>query len=264
MAESLSADGPANETNDLGINDGRRTEIADYCEYRIEKGVTRCIFLCFKRGRQHYATDLEVDGSLFGIDNLRKHPVCGRWWKRYSLYSTTGVKAVLIRIVNCNFHASYPASTSIRVATTDFTYSDKIAKYDRIMSRMADEEDTDPYSCGLDVNGKSHEDLSSCGNTGYDQFDEQTYCTVDRYRRLAYLRDEYKWMHSLLECYWQHGVDGKGLAFLDKMCFIQSALKFDQHEDAANPYGRTIKGFELIEGWHTTYLLVLIFGTPSG
>lgn len=41
-------------------------------------------------------------------------------------------------------------------------------------------------------------------------------------------------------------------------------MQFDQYEDAANPYGRTIKGFELIEGWHTTYLLALIFGALIG
>jgi hypothetical protein len=41
-------------------------------------------------------------------------------------------------------------------------------------------------------------------------------------------------------------------------------LRFDQYADAANPYGKTIKGFELIEGWHTTYLLVLVFGALMG
>lgn len=87
---------------------------------------------------------------------------------------------------------------------------------------MVDEGVPEPYSCGLDVNGESHDDLSSCENTGYEQFDGQPYCRVDRCRRLGYYRDEYKWMPSLLECYWQHGVDAKGLAFLDKIGFVQS------------------------------------------
>ena len=38
-------------------------------------------------------------------------------------------------------------------------------------------------------------------------------------------------------------------------------MQFDRFEDAAHPYGKEIKGFLLIEGWNTKYLLFLISGS---
>ena len=125
-----------------------------------------------------------------------------------------------IRVVNCNFHASNPASTSVQVATTDFPFSDRIAEQAGMLSKMLDEGAPDPYSCGGDINGKSHEGLSSCDNIGGDDFEEPD-CLIDRLRGTGYLRDLYEWMPSLLECYWQHGVDAKALAVLDGMGFVQ-------------------------------------------
>jgi hypothetical protein len=39
-----------------------------------------------------------------------------------------------------------------------------------------------------------------------------------------------------------------------------SGLQWDKYFDAANPYGKTINAFKIIEGWHLRYLLCL-FGS---
>lgn len=83
--------------NPLAWKEGKKSEIADYCDYRIEHGFDKCIILCAKRGRRYYATDLEiVEGEFLDVKKLRKHPSSGSWWKQYSLYSVTEVRDVAV------------------------------------------------------------------------------------------------------------------------------------------------------------------------
>lgn len=35
------------------------------------------------------------------------------------------------------------------------------------------------------------------------------------------------------------------------------SLQYDISADAANPYGKTINGFKVIEGWHPRYMLCM-------
>ena len=100
MSETPSVAAPENELTTAfdSIEGGKRTDIADYCAYRMEQGAIECVFLCVKDGRRYYAKDLQLDMERpsLGLDKLRKHPLFGGWWKRYSLYSTVGVKEVLV------------------------------------------------------------------------------------------------------------------------------------------------------------------------
>ena len=45
------------------------------------------------------------------------------------------------------------------------------------------------------------------------------------------------------------------------MTVLNRNLAWDTWQDAANPYGQTINGFQLIEGWNIRYLLCLILSS---
>ena len=70
--------------------------IQDYCRRAQKQGNNKCIWLCFKRGRRVFATDVRLDNikSSLGIHTLREH---NSWGKRHSFYSAVTVKAVKVR-----------------------------------------------------------------------------------------------------------------------------------------------------------------------
>ena len=39
------------------------------------------------------------------------------------------------------------------------------------------------------------------------------------------------------------------------------SLRHDRFYDAANPYGKTIRAFKIVEGWRLRYLLLLVIGS---
>ena len=39
------------------------------------------------------------------------------------------------------------------------------------------------------------------------------------------------------------------------------SLQYDRFYDAANPYGKTIRAFKIVEGWRLRYLLLLVVGS---
>ncbi len=39
------------------------------------------------------------------------------------------------------------------------------------------------------------------------------------------------------------------------------SLRYDQFYDAANPYGKTINAFKIVEGWRLRYLLYFVVGS---
>lgn len=43
--------------------------------------------------------------------------------------------------------------------------------------------------------------------------------------------------------------------------YSYSDLTYDTYEDAANPYGKSINAFELVEGWRIQYLLCLVLAS---
>ena len=79
------------------IPPGRWSVIQDYCRRAGEQGGgDRCIWLCIKRGRKTFATDMRLENikGHFGIHVLQKHH---SWWKRHSFYSAVGVKIIKVR-----------------------------------------------------------------------------------------------------------------------------------------------------------------------
>lgn len=48
---------------------------------------------------------------------------------------------------------------------------------------------------------------------------------------------------------------------LSNAIILERNLAWNAWQDAVSPYGKIINGFQLIEGWHTRYLLCLIAGS---
>jgi hypothetical protein len=106
----------------------------------------------------------------------------------------------------------------IRVCVLDIDYAEKISQLDRAINSEVD--GIEPCTCGIDVNGKSHEDCD-CPNATYDEFNG-LYCEVERTRELRQQRSNYTWLPSMFKYYWQSGVDEDGLTFLRRVGFVHS------------------------------------------
>jgi hypothetical protein len=85
-----------NQFPEVAEENGRKSELYDYCKEANDQGYTECIWVCFRRSHRWLARDLRLNASLDSIhlDELRK--IFG-WWKRHSFYSTVGVKEVMVR-----------------------------------------------------------------------------------------------------------------------------------------------------------------------
>jgi hypothetical protein len=82
---------------DLRHNEGKPSVIHDYCEGSIKAGSQRCVWICMKNGGKWIAKDIPImegESQTIGVYKLR---AIRGWWKRYSLYSATGVKEVKVR-----------------------------------------------------------------------------------------------------------------------------------------------------------------------
>lgn len=55
-----------------------------------------------------------------------------------------------------------------------------------------------------------------------DDIENQTYCKANQLRKLDLKHNAYKWFPSMLEFYWQCGIDENGLEFLKSTGFIYS------------------------------------------
>ncbi|KAF2192843.1 hypothetical protein K469DRAFT_551488 [Zopfia rhizophila CBS 207.26] len=230
---------------------GHPSVIAEYCQQAIENGHEECIWLCMKRGRRFIVKDLplKTDGKSIGLYDIRKQ--CS-WWKRHSLYSVLGVKEILVSSLHLK------SRQEIRAVPMEFDYPSLTAYLNKSIEATL-EQDMEPLECGVTVKGESHGDGIECANTAYDILN-QGYCKAHHLRKLELQRDEIKWLPSMLEFYWQNGIAEEGRKFLGITGFITSydALRFNEYLDAANPYGKMVRAFMLIEGWHVRYLLLLI------
>jgi hypothetical protein len=72
----------------------------------------------------------------------------------------------------------------------------------------------DPHECAPDAEGKRHAADYRCSNYGEDDYGEGWAVAG---RRMAQVELEtLEWTPTLLDHYWEHGIEGPGMQFLDK------------------------------------------------
>ncbi|KAL4819761.1 hypothetical protein BDW67DRAFT_154087 [Aspergillus spinulosporus] len=237
--------------------EGRRSVIYDYCQNLQKEGHEQCIWICLRRGGKWIARDIPVKEQEKGIQicvgELRK---LSRWWKRHSFYSAVGVQEAMIRFMGYN-----PEKNEIHVVVTDFDYKGKQRELDEAISLLL-KNDYVPFECGVNITGENdcaNEQYVLCPNTLFDDDDDTPYCAVQRIQQLSLRRDNYRFLASMLEYYWQNGIEDEGIRFLKKSEFITTYkhVATDKFSDAANPYGKTVYAFLVLEGWHIRYMLCL-------
>ncbi|KAL2817782.1 hypothetical protein BJX63DRAFT_92184 [Aspergillus granulosus] len=233
--------------------EGRKSEIYDYCKGKQDGA--ECIWICMKRGGRWIAKDIQLEESKpsIYIHELRR---ISSWWKQYSFYSAVGVKEVMIHFI------SYDQSKNeIGVVIIDFDYDGLQREIDECIRQIRGTVEIEHGECGVGILGK--DDCAStnnehCANTVFNDID-RPYCAAREIRHLARRGKNYRLLPSLLEHYWQEGIESKAIDFLRSSGFATKYkdLATDKYMDAANPYGKTIYGFMIIEGWHIKHMMLL-------
>jgi hypothetical protein len=101
----------------------------------------------------------------------------------------------------------------------DFDYTTEARNFDSASIRACNE-NLEP-ACGMDIMGRTHKPNVVCSNEGYDLY-YGVYCKVQRIRDLEMQKEEYEWLPSMLEYFWQNGIGSKGIEFLKTTGFIRS------------------------------------------
>jgi len=104
------------------------------------------------------------------------------------------------------------------VIAMDFDYEDVKADLEKATERAL-KADFEPFECGTDIMGRTHDDNTLCANTAFDGIDE-TYCKIKHLNKLKLRMDNYKWLPSMLEFYWQNGIGKKAMGFLEGSQFV--------------------------------------------
>jgi hypothetical protein len=80
---------------------------------------------------------------------------------------------------------------------------------------------TDSHECPLDIMGNYHDEKNLCCNRGFDELG-QWYCRMGHVRALERQREANLWLSSMLEFYWQNGIESKAIEFLRETGFVTS------------------------------------------
>ncbi|KAF7508666.1 hypothetical protein GJ744_009058 [Endocarpon pusillum] len=135
-----------------------------------------------------------------------------------------------------------------------------MGELDKLIGKTLND-DIDWEQCGVNVNGENTPECKEhrCANTVMDDSGRQ-YCMIQRKGPLENERNEIMWLSPMLDYFWRHGIGSKGIEFFKATGFITPYrdLKEDRFNDAANPYGKTVNAFMIVEGWRIRYLLCLI------
>jgi hypothetical protein len=113
------------------------------------------------------------------------------------------------------------AKNEILVVVTDFNY-DELRKSIADSIELAFQGGIETDTCGVDIHGKSScEETGTCPNTRYDGI-SSTYCVATHARKLSLRRDNYNFLPSMLEYYWQNGIEEKAIHFLRNSEYVTS------------------------------------------
>lgn len=86
---------------------------------------------------------------------------------------------------------------------------------------LGSEWNLEPWSCGVDIKGKRHEDGIECPNGITDEMGDYI-CKVKERQKLAYRLHELRWTPTLLDFYWQRGIRKEDMAFLEAAGLVWS------------------------------------------
>ncbi|KAL4887787.1 hypothetical protein BDV59DRAFT_189941 [Aspergillus ambiguus] len=242
---------------DAEKEEGRPSVLYDYCKNALDQGHENCIWICMKNGGKWIAQDIRLEESSLPIrlNELRK---IFSWWKQYSFYSAIGVREIMIRFMSYD-----SAKNEIIVVVTDFNYNELRNSIEDSIDYIY-ESGFETDTCGVSIHGRSSCDepnYSSCPNTRYDAT-SSPYCVASRVRELSLRRGNHNFLPSMLEYYWQNGIEKRAVKFLQDSHYVTSYeyIATDKYMDAANPYGKTVYAFTVVEGWHLRYMLLLFIG----
>jgi hypothetical protein len=88
-----------------------------------------------------------------------------------------------------------------------------------VASQVQPEIRGDPAECGPNVEGERHSGTYECAN--WDEEEHGGGCKVAGHRMEHVRLNTLAWTPTLLDHYWEHGIDGAGMAFLEKGKFVR-------------------------------------------
>lgn len=105
------------------------------------------------------------------------------------------------------------ASDEVEVVIRDFGHTSVEADLDRDIAKVL-KRSGNPFECEVDIMGVRHPADSHYPT----KFNSRT---IQRRDDLCRLKEESRWLPAMLEYYWQNGIGGRGIQFLESSEFIK-------------------------------------------
>jgi hypothetical protein len=119
------------------------------------------------------------------------------------------------------------AKSEIGVAVADFDYEEQKNDLDALLQEETAIQFSDYDACGVNHLGLSHSSDEHCANQIYNGYDG-TYCPILRCRELRIERANLPFISSMLDYYWQRGIEKDGFGFLESSQFI-TRYEYNDH-----------------------------------
>lgn len=104
----------------------------------------------------------------------------------------------------------------------EFDYPDRFENINSCIEAASKQGFKEPFECGIDIQGRSHDDGIECRNSAWEDITNELYCTVSNLSRLRSQRERYRWLPFMLESYWQNGISTKEWESLKIAGFVTS------------------------------------------
>jgi hypothetical protein len=109
------------------------------------------------------------------------------------------------------------SKNEIRVVVVDFAYEALKTDSDKVTGQAL-EENIGGSKLSLFVMRQGDDDSVLCDD--FISNDRNEYCKIKRPRNLPLRKNNYKWLPSMLEYYWQNGIGEKAMEFLECSNFV--------------------------------------------
>ena len=133
-------------------------------------------------------------------------------------------KDLVLKIKQIKFYSARRNKYGFQVLWRPESQSEGIRETEKYIED-ADGWHTGPWGCGVDVEGKRHEDNIDCANAVYDDVSGLV-CILKERRKLAHRLNTIKWTPTLLDFFWHNGVRREEFEFLETVGLIYSYRYF--------------------------------------
>ena len=111
-----------------------------------------------------------------------------------------------------NFCSGRPDKSGFEVL---WRSDESLAEMQDLRESLENDWNLEPGECGVDIEGKRHEDSIHCANSSFDDYNGIIFKVKEK-RKLSCRLNALRWLPALLDFHWRNGFDEEGIELLER------------------------------------------------